>query len=83
MEAFICIKKHYFKWMSIDSIPLIDVYDLSSKHFVSWHGHMDLATCKNIDKEIVWGEMIGCITTTHYRFLTSQKNNYYLFLVHF
>jgi hypothetical protein len=29
---------------------------------------MDLATCKNIDKEIVWGEMIGCITTTHYRF---------------
>jgi hypothetical protein len=29
---------------------------------------MDLPTCKNIDKEIVWGEMIGCIATTHYRF---------------
>jgi hypothetical protein len=52
----------------IDFIPLFDVYDLSSKYFVSSHGQMDLPTCQNIDKEIVWGEMIGCIATIHYRF---------------
>jgi hypothetical protein len=55
-------KKYCFKWISIDFIPLFDVYDLSLKHFVYCYKHMDLLTCQNIDKEIFWGhEMMGCM----------------------
>ncbi len=44
----------------IDYVPLFDICELSSKHFVSWHGHMDFPTCQNIGNGIVWGhETIG------------------------
>ncbi len=33
-----------------------------SKHFVSWHVHMDLPTCQNVDMKIVWGhETMECM----------------------
>jgi hypothetical protein len=33
-----------------------------SKHFVSWHVHIDLSTCQNVDMEIIWGhEMMRCM----------------------
>ncbi len=45
-----------------DFIPLFDMYNLLSEHLVSWHEHMDLPTCQNIGKEMVWEhEMLGCI----------------------
>jgi hypothetical protein len=41
---------------------LFDVYDLLSKHFVTWNGQVDLPTCQNVNKEIVWGhEMTRCM----------------------
>jgi hypothetical protein len=56
-KASICIKKYCFKWISIDYVPLFDIYELSSEHFVFRHEHMDF---QNIVNEIVWGhEMIG------------------------
>lgn len=55
---------HYFilfiEWISIYFIPLFDVYEFLLENFVSWHGHMDVPTCQNIGKEIVWEhETIG------------------------
>jgi hypothetical protein len=49
--------------MNIDYfIPLFDLYNLLFEHLVSWHEHMDLSTCQNIGKEIVWEhEMMGCM----------------------
>jgi hypothetical protein len=33
-----------------------------SKHCVSWHVHIDLPTCQNVDMLIVWRhEMMGCM----------------------
>jgi hypothetical protein len=62
MASIFVTKKYYFKSIFIDFIPLFDVHELLSKHFVSWYGHMDLLTCQNINKEIDWGhEMMGCM----------------------
>jgi hypothetical protein len=55
-------KKYCFKRISIEFIPLFDVYDLLLEHFVYCHRHMDFLACQNIDKEIFWGhEMMGCM----------------------
>jgi len=61
-KGFYLHKKYCFKWVSIDFISLFYVYDLVFEDFVFWYGHMDLPTCQNIGKEIVWGhEMMGCM----------------------
>jgi hypothetical protein len=59
-NASICIKNYCFKWISIDYVPLFDIYELSYEHFVFWRGDMIFPTCQNIGNKIVWGyEMIG------------------------
>jgi hypothetical protein len=58
-KASINIKSYGFKWIYIDYVPLFDIYELSSEHFVSWHGHMNFPIGQNIGNKIIWGhEMI-------------------------
>jgi hypothetical protein len=54
-KAFIFIKNIVSNKYLLILFILFDVYDLLLKHFVSWHGHMDLPRCENIGKERVWG----------------------------
>ncbi len=50
MEDF-HLQQNILLQMNIDFIPLFDVYDLLSTHFVSSHGHTTLAIHQNISKE--------------------------------
>jgi hypothetical protein len=59
VESFHLHKNYCFKWIYIDYVPLFDIYELSSEHFVYWHGHMNFPTCQKIGSGIIWGhEMI-------------------------
>jgi hypothetical protein len=57
--------------------PLFDDQNLFSKHFISWHGHMDFSTCQNIDKEILWrDEMMGSMLLLMSLASTQGKSQY-------
>jgi len=71
--TLICIKN-----IILNKKILSDVYDLLSKHFVSWYWDKDLLTCENIEKEIVWGRWNGgCMLLFTLSLMCAQEKSQY------